>query len=94
VISSFASTRKIRRKINRGAVLIESKQQGSKLQAVLLEGKVELVTEPRQQVREIAERIYLRYLGKEGVKEVEPQSWLNDAENLLIKLTPERIMSW
>ncbi len=95
-ISSFSSTRKIRElKINpRGAVLIESKQEGNMLQAVLLEGAVELVTEPRQMVREIASRIYIRYLGVEGVKESEPQSWLNDPENLLVKLTPERIMSW
>jgi nitroimidazol reductase NimA-like FMN-containing flavoprotein (pyridoxamine 5'-phosphate oxidase superfamily) len=59
-ISSFVSTRKIRElKINpRGAVLIESKQEGGKLQAVLLEGTVELVTQPRQLVSEIASRIY------------------------------------
>jgi nitroimidazol reductase NimA-like FMN-containing flavoprotein (pyridoxamine 5'-phosphate oxidase superfamily) len=95
-ISSFVSTRKIRElKINpRGAVLIESKQEGSKLQAVLLEGSVELVTLPRQLVSEIASRIYIRYLGPEGLKEAEPQSWLNDPENLLIKLTPDRIISW
>ena len=78
----------------RGAVLIESKQEGSKLQAVLLEGTVELVAEPRQLVSEIASRIYIRYLGPEGIKEAEPQSWLKDPENLLIKLTPERIISW
>ena len=95
-ISSFVSTRKIRElKINpQGAVLIESKQEGSKLQAVLLEGSVELITQPRQLVREIASQIYIRYLGLEGVKEAEPQSWLNDPENLLIKLTPARIISW
>ena len=95
-ISSFVSTRKIRElKINpRGAVLIESKQEGSKLQAVLLEGTVELVTQPRQLVRKLASRIYIRYLGQEGIKDAEPQSWLNDAENLLIKLTPERVISW
>ena len=95
-ISSFVSTRKIRDlRINpRGAVLIESKQEGGKLQAVLLEGTVELVTQPRQIVSEIANRIYIRYLGPEGIKEDEPQSWLKDPENLLVKLTPERIMSW
>jgi nitroimidazol reductase NimA-like FMN-containing flavoprotein (pyridoxamine 5'-phosphate oxidase superfamily) len=95
-ISSFVSTRKIRELKNnpRGAVLIESKQEGGKLQAVLLEGTVELVTQPRQQVCEIASRIYIRYLGPEGVNDPEPQSWLNDPENLLIKLTPKRIMSW
>src|SRR5512136_15437 len=54
-ISSFVSTRKIRElKHNpRGAVLIESKQAGSKLTAVLLEGTVELVSEPREMVSEI-----------------------------------------
>jgi hypothetical protein len=45
-------------------------------------------------VSDIASRIYIRYLGLEGVKEPEPQSWLNDPENLLIKLTPEKIISW
>ena len=95
-ISSFVSTRKIRElKINpRGAVLIESKQEGGKLQAVLLEGSVELVTQPRQLVRETASWIYSRYLGPQGIEDAEPQSWLKDPENLLIKLTPERIMSW
>lgn len=95
-ISSFSSTRKIRelKKNPRGAVLIESKQEGSKLQAVLLEGPVELVTEPRQLVNELASRIYIRYLGQEGLSDSEPQSWLKDPENLLIKLTPDRILSW
>lgn len=95
-ISSFVSTRKIKelRKNPQGAVLIESKQEGGKLTAVLLEGQVELVTEPRQLVSEIASRIYVRYLGRKGLMEKEPQSWLNDPENLLIKLTPKRIISW
>jgi general stress protein 26 len=95
-VSSFVRTRKIRElKINpRGAVLIESKQEGGKLQAVLMEGTVELVAHPRQLVSEIASRIYIRYLGPEGIKDPEPQSWLNDPQNLLIKLTPKRIISW
>lgn len=95
-VSSFVRTRKIRElKINpRGAVLIESKQEGGKLQAVLMEGTVELVAHPRQLVSEIASRIYVRYLGPEGIKDPEPQSWLNDPQNLLIKLSPKRIISW
>ncbi|HSB65595.1 MAG TPA: pyridoxamine 5'-phosphate oxidase family protein [Anaerolineales bacterium] len=95
-VSSFVSTRKIRElKHNpQGAVLIESKQEGSKLTAVLLEGAVELVSEPRDLVSEIANRIYVRYLGLEGINDPEPQSWLKDPENLLIKLTPSRIISW
>ncbi len=95
-ISSFVSTRKIRElKHNpQGAVLIESKQEGGQLTAVLLEGPVELVTEPRSEVSEIASRIYVRYLGPEGVNEPEPKSWLNDPENLLIRLTPKRVISW
>jgi nitroimidazol reductase NimA-like FMN-containing flavoprotein (pyridoxamine 5'-phosphate oxidase superfamily) len=95
-ISSFISTRKIHELQNnpRGAVLIESKQEGNQLTAVLLEGDVELVSHPRQLVSEIASRIYVRYLGEKGMLEPEPQSWLVDPENLLIKLTPKRIISW
>jgi general stress protein 26 len=95
-ISSFVSTRKIRelRHNPQGAVLIESKQEGGKLTAVLLEGPVELVAEPRPLVSEIAYRIYVRYLGPQGVEDPEPQSWLNDPQNLLVKLTPKRIISW
>lgn len=95
-ISSFVSTRKIKelRHNPRGAVLVESKQEGGKLTAVLLEGAVELVTEPRQLVSELASRIYERYLGPEGLKDPEPQSWLKDPENLLVKLAPDRIISW
>jgi nitroimidazol reductase NimA-like FMN-containing flavoprotein (pyridoxamine 5'-phosphate oxidase superfamily) len=95
-ISSFVSTRKIRElKHNpRGAVLIESKQEGGKLTAVLLEGDVELVTEPRERIAEIASRIYVRYLGLDGLQEPDPQSWLQDPENLLVKLTPTKIISW
>ena len=95
-ISSFVSTRKIRelQRNPRGAVLIESKQEGGKLTAVLLEGPVELVREPRQRVYDIASRIYTRYLGSDGIKALEPQSWLNDPENLLVRLTPKHIISW
>lgn len=95
-ISSFVKTRKIHElKLNpRGAVLIESKQESGKLQAVLLEGKVELVSEPRELVSEIANRIYIHYLGSESLNETELQSRLSTPQNLLIKLTPERIISW
>jgi general stress protein 26 len=95
-VSSFVSTRKIHElKHNpRGAILIESKQPGGKLQVVLIEGMVELVMEPHEVVSAVSSRIYARYLGEEGVKDPEPQSWLNDPENLLIKITPERIISW
>jgi nitroimidazol reductase NimA-like FMN-containing flavoprotein (pyridoxamine 5'-phosphate oxidase superfamily) len=95
-VSSFVSTRKISELKNnpRGAILIESKQPDSKLQVVLIEGTVELVTEPHEVVSAVSIRIYERYLGSEGVKDPEPQSWLNSPKNLLIKLTPRRIISW
>ncbi len=95
-VSSFVSTRKIRElKDNpRGAILIESKQPDSKLQVVLIEGSVELVAEPHEMVSAISNKIYERYLGAEGVKDPEPQSWLNNPENMLIKLIPKRIISW
>jgi hypothetical protein len=76
------------------AVLVESKEKESKVQAVLLEGPVEIVAEPRELVEETATRIYLRYIGPEGVQEKDPQSWIHDPEIQLIKLTPKKIISW
>jgi hypothetical protein len=35
-----------------------------------------------------------RYLGAEGVLAPDPQSWIASPENLLVKLTPSKIMSW
>lgn len=95
-ISSFVSTRKVKelKRSPRCALLVEPKEAGFKLQAVLLEGPAELIVEPRSLVEEMALRIYTHYLGEEGIKAAEPQSWARDPEGLLIKLTPERVIAW
>jgi PPOX class probable F420-dependent enzyme len=96
-ISAFVSTRKVKdlQKNPRCAVLIEPAQsQDNPLQAVLLEGAAELIAEPAALVAEMSERIYTKYMGPEGVLAPEPQSWKQDPENRLIRLTPERTMTW
>jgi nitroimidazol reductase NimA-like FMN-containing flavoprotein (pyridoxamine 5'-phosphate oxidase superfamily) len=95
-ISAFNSTRKVKdlQGNRKCSILVEPVLGEGKLQAVLLEGKPELISEPRQLVEEISLRIYTRYMGPEGVLEDEPQSWSRDPENTIIKLTPSRIYSW
>jgi general stress protein 26 len=95
-ISAFTSTRKVKdlQGNRKCSILIEPTSGEGKLQAVLLEGVCELISEPRQLVEEISLRIYTRYLGAEGVLADEPQSWSKDPENLIIKLKPNRIASW
>lgn len=93
-ISAFISTRKAKeiernRKI---AVLIEPKDPTT-LQAVLMEGACEFLSEPRELVAEMALRIYERYVGVEQITEKE-RSWAVDAENRLVKLTPARTYTW
>jgi hypothetical protein len=56
---------------------------------VIFEGRAELVTEPIEFVREMTTWVYTRYLGPEGVLAADPQYWIHDPENLLVKLTPE-----
>jgi general stress protein 26 len=95
-ISSFTSTRKVK-DLKRNplcAVIIEPVPAASQLQAVLFEGKAELITQPRNFVEEKALSIYTLYMGAEGVKEPEPQSWIYDPENLIIRLTPQKIYTW
>jgi len=95
-ISSFASTRKVAelRQNPYLSISIDVAEQNGATRAVILEGKSELITEPREFVASQSYWIYKRYLGDEGVLAKEPQSWIHDPENLLIKLTPEDIYTW
>ncbi|OQA11791.1 MAG: Pyridoxamine 5'-phosphate oxidase [Chloroflexi bacterium ADurb.Bin360] len=95
-ISSFVSTRKIRqlRENSYLSVSVDVSGAGEKTSGVILEGAVELVTEPRELVAQQSTWIYARYLGEAGVLAEEPQSWIHDPENLLIKLTPEEFFVW
>jgi nitroimidazol reductase NimA-like FMN-containing flavoprotein (pyridoxamine 5'-phosphate oxidase superfamily) len=95
-ISSFANTRKVRELIAnpKCSVVVEPEGNNNSIQAVIIEGEVEIITEPVERLIEIATRIYSRYLGAEGVLNPEPQSWMHDPNHLIIKLTPQKIISW
>ncbi|HVN53647.1 MAG TPA: pyridoxamine 5'-phosphate oxidase family protein [Anaerolineaceae bacterium] len=95
-ISSFASTRHVRelRADPRCSILIDEAPTGEINYGVIFEGRVELITEPRELVEAMAEKIYTRYLGPVGVKKPDPQSWIYDPENLIIKLTPDWMKVW
>jgi nitroimidazol reductase NimA-like FMN-containing flavoprotein (pyridoxamine 5'-phosphate oxidase superfamily) len=94
-ISAFRSTRKVRELVKNPLIsVVIDVDQGEGIRAVLLEGKAELFTEPRERMEELTAWIYERYLGPEGVKAADPQSWIKDPEALLIKLKPTRVKSW
>jgi hypothetical protein len=96
-VSGFRSTRKFRELLEnpKCAVLVEpADAKNCKLQAVLFEGTAEVIASPRKLVEEISTRIYLRYLGEEGVKAADPQSWIHDAENIVVRLTPQQVYTW
>jgi hypothetical protein len=96
-ISGFRSTRKFREILAnpKVAILIEPLDpRGQPIQAVLFEGTSEIITEPRDFVAEQSRQIYLRYLGEEGVLTADPQSWMHDPENLVVKLKPAQIYIW
>jgi len=95
-ISSFRSTRKIRelQKNPRVSICVDMAEEGKETKAVILEGEAELITAPFELLKQQTTWVYTRYLGPEGVLAKDPQSWIADPENLLIKLTPAKIMSW
>ncbi len=94
-ISAFSSTRKIKDLATnvKCAILIEPAQPGS-LEAVLFEGRADVIDQPRGLVCDMSVRIYARYMGEEGAREPEPQSWAVDPENRLIRLTPTNVYVW
>ena len=95
-ISSYMSTRKIfdlqSNKFCALVVDIENSNDG--LTAVMIEGWGELVTQPTFEIKKRIERVYVKYLGTDGVLDKDPQTWLNSPENVLIKLTPVKIKTW
>lgn len=95
-ISAFRSTRKVKElmKNPRCSIVIDVDGPTSGLRAVLMEGEARLVTTPPELLREKTTWVYARYLGPQGVLEAEPQSWIEDPENLLIHLKPSLIKTW
>jgi general stress protein 26 len=94
-ISAFQSTRKVK-EVKRNpyiSVLIDTDKAIDGVTAVLMEGKCELVLEPAV-VQEMSRAIYTRYMGEEGVLAADPQSWIVDPENSIIRLTPKNIYTW
>jgi nitroimidazol reductase NimA-like FMN-containing flavoprotein (pyridoxamine 5'-phosphate oxidase superfamily) len=94
-ISAFQSTRKLK-EVKRNpyiAVIIDLHEAVDGAQAVLMEGKSELILDS-ETVQEMSRVIYTKYMGPEGVKDPAPQSWIVDPENAIIKLTPARIYTW
>ena len=95
-ISSYSSTRKINNlEENKDvSVVIDVTGGEGETKAVLFEGKAVLVKEPRDLLRDKFYRIYKRYLGEIGVLEKSPQEWIEDPQNLLIYLKPEKVFTW
>lgn len=93
-ISSYSNTRKVGEleKNPKISLVIDIAEANNENKGVIFEGSVELVREPREFLRDKFVWIYTRYLGPEGVLAQEPQSWIEDPHNLLIKLTPDKVI--
>jgi general stress protein 26 len=94
-VHGHSSTRKFKELAANPAcsVIVDHATSGVDFWAVLLEGQAELIADPAVVVP-VAERIYARYIGVEGAHDPVPQSWIHDAESLLLKLTPSRTVTW
>lgn len=93
-ISSYSNTRKVKEleKNPRISVVVDDAKADGENNGVIFEGSVELIREPREFLCEKFVWIYTRYLGPEGVLAEEPQSWINDPHNMLIKLIPDKVI--
>lgn len=96
-VSGFRSSRKFRELLENPRVSIVVDTEGTPkrgMRAVIFEGRADVITEPRELVIEKSFQIYVRYLGEEGARQPTPQSWINDPENLVVRLKPTKIYSW
>jgi len=76
------------------AVSIDQTCGGLRFWAVLMEGQAELIEEPEDFVREVTERIYVKYMGKGAMGLPTLQRMLPEGELILVKFTPTKIITW
>ena len=95
-ISAYADTRKVKDLQENPliSVAIDEVSPEGKTQAVILEGKAVLLHEPVELLKRQFTWIYSRYVGADHVSEPIYQDWINDPQNTLIKLTPNKIYVW
>ena len=95
-ISAYADTRKVKDLQENPliSVAIDEVSLVGKTQAVILEGKAVLLYEPAELLKRQFTWIYSRYVGADHVLEPTYQDWINDPQNTLIKLTPNKIYVW
>jgi hypothetical protein len=60
---------------------------------VIIEGRAQLISGPQELVSKIVSRIYVRYLGAEATHAPTPKEMCS-APHVLIKLTPDKIVTW
>jgi PPOX class probable F420-dependent enzyme len=75
------------------AIAVDVTEGGLRFKAVILEGQVELIREKRFAF-DIIDRIYTKYLGEEGVKSATPQRMIHESDHVIIKMTPNRVLTW
>jgi len=94
LISVFITTRKAREAERNPLIslLIDTGNPGEPTQAVLLEGQVEMIANP-EQVKILAEQIYMRYAGPDGL-DADMRSWVADPDNRILRLVPEKVYAW
>lgn len=95
-VSAFSSTRKVRDLEENPliSVAIDETRPDGTTRAVILEGRAELLRGPADFLRRQFTWIYARYIGEEHVREAKYQDWIEDPENTLIKLVPDKVYTW
>ena len=75
------------------ALTIDCAQGGLRIKGVIMEGVAELIDQPEDLVMGIVRQIYIRYMGEESLVASTPKQ-MYDGPHVLIKLAPEKIISW
>lgn len=78
----------------RCAVTIDETLGGLRFMAVIMEGRAEMMIEPKAAVLEQVKTIYARYLGKEAILCPTPQQMLSNGKHAVLRLKPDRIITW
>jgi nitroimidazol reductase NimA-like FMN-containing flavoprotein (pyridoxamine 5'-phosphate oxidase superfamily) len=77
----------------RAALTIDESDGGLRFRAVVMRGVIEVMDGPADLLDRVVRRLYRRYLGDDHLDDPTPARMLAD-RHVLLRFTPERVVSW
>ena len=84
---------RILRANSRAAITFDESEGGLKLRAIIMRGTVDVIDAPNEFIATTIRRIYVRYVGEDGLQDPEVEAMVH-GQHVILRFTPTFETSW